>query len=50
MSEDNKVSVKNGSTAAMLFRSFGGGICLAVHSPNTHLMERPRFMEVSLPR
>ncbi len=28
----------------MLFRKFDGTLCLAVHSPNIHLQERPRFI------
>ena len=32
----------------MLFRSLEGKTLLALHSPNTHLLERPRFIPVSL--
>ncbi len=32
----------------MLFRTREGQTCLAIHSPNTHLLERPRFMPVRL--
>ena len=32
----------------MLFRDLGGKVLLTLHSPNTHLLERPRFVPVSL--
>ena len=32
----------------MLFRTLEGETCLALHSPNTHLLERPRFIPVRL--
>ena len=32
----------------MLFRDLEGGVYLTLHSPNTHLLERPRFIPVSL--
>ena len=32
----------------MLFRTTKGKTLLALHSPNTHLMERPRFVPVDL--
>ena len=32
----------------MLFRTPEGGLRLALHSPNTHLAERPRFIPVTL--
>ena len=32
----------------MLFRSKEGRTLLALHSPNTHLLERPRFVPVDL--
>lgn len=32
----------------MLFRSMQGGLFLALHSPNKHLLERPRFIPVRL--
>ena len=32
----------------MLFRTLEGEIRLALHSPNTHLLERPRFIPVRL--
>lgn len=28
----------------MLFRTLEGKVCLTFHSPNTHLLERPRFI------
>ena len=32
----------------MLFRTTEGKVLLALHSPNAHLQERPRFIPVSL--
>ena len=32
----------------MLFRTAEGRLCLALHSPNKHLQERPRFIPVTL--
>ena len=32
----------------MLFRDLTGRVCLTLHSPNTHLLERPRFVPVRL--
>jgi hypothetical protein len=30
----------------MIFRTFDGGLCLAVHAPNDSPNERPRFLPV----
>ena len=32
----------------MLFRTMEGRLLLALHSPNTHLQERPRFIPVQI--
>jgi hypothetical protein len=32
----------------MIFRALDGRLYLALHSPNTHLLERPRFTPVQL--
>ena len=36
------------TAVGMLFRTLEGKTCLALHSPNTHLLERPRFIPVRL--
>ena len=46
-SQKDPISPENGGHG-MLFRTFEGELMLALHSPNTHLLERPCFMPVQI--